>query len=67
MEALLEGGLGAIVGVISFIIVRELVSGLSTSGWSTAEVTMMFTILPLVVAVAAVLVVLAGLKGIMRG
>lgn len=65
MSDLLEGGLGAVVGVISFIIVRELISGLDTGTWGTAEVTMMYTILPLVVAVAAVVVVLAGLRRLM--
>ena len=40
MDKLLEGGLSAVVGVIAFIIVRELVSGLTTSGWGTSEVTM---------------------------
>ena len=65
MSDLLEGGLGAVVGVISFIIVRELISGLDTGSWGTAEVTMMYTILPLVVAVAAVVVVLAGLRRLM--
>lgn len=65
MASLLEGGLGAVVGVISFIIVRELISGLDTGTWGTAEVTMMYTILPLVVAVAAVVVVLAGLRRLM--
>ena len=62
---LVQGGLGAVLGVIMFIIVRELISGLSTSTWGTAEVTMMYTILPLAVAVAAVMAVLAGLRKIM--
>jgi len=66
LDKLLEGGLSAVVGVIAFIIVRELVSGLTTSGWGTSEVTMMFSILPLVVAVAAVIAVLAGMKAVMR-
>ena len=65
MSDLLEGGLGAIVGVISFIIVRELISGLDTGTWGSAEITMMYTILPLVVAVSAVVVVLAGLRRLM--
>ena len=65
MDKLLEGGLAAVIGVIAFIIVRELISGLTTSGWGTSEVTMMFTILPLVVAVAAVVGALAGIRKLM--
>jgi len=60
----LEGVLGAVAAVIAYMIIRELVDGLDTSGWGTAEVTMLNTILPLVMAVVAVVVVLAGLRRI---
>jgi mannitol-specific phosphotransferase system IIBC component len=59
---IIQGMLGAIVSVVAFITVRALVDGLSTSGWSTAEVTIMTTLLPLAIAIMAVVVVFLGLQ-----
>ena len=64
MGLVLEGILGAVAAVIAFIIIRSLVDGLDTSTWGTAEVTMLSTILPLVTAVVAVVVVLGSLRKI---
>jgi len=58
---MIEGMIGAIVGAVAFVAVRALVDGLDTSGWGTAEITMMRTILPLALAIAAVVVVFVGL------
>ena len=58
---IIEGMIGAIVGAVAFVAVRALVSGLDTSGWGTAEIVMMQTVLPLALAIVAVVVVFVGL------
>ena len=45
---------GVFGGVIAFIATRALVDGMDNSTWSTAEVTMMETVLPLVIAMGTV-------------
>jgi len=45
---------GVFGGVIAFIATRALVDGMDNSTWSTAEITMMETILPLVIAMGTV-------------
>ena len=59
---IIQGMLGAIVSVVAFITVRALVDGLNTSGWSSAEITIMRTLLPLAIAIMAVVVVFVGLQ-----
>lgn len=54
MGNLLEVFSGVFGGVIAFIATRALVDGMDNSTWSTAEVTMMETILPLVLAMGTV-------------
>lgn len=54
MGNLLEVFSGVFGGVIAFIATRALVDGMDNSSWSTAEVTMMETILPLVIAMGTV-------------
>ena len=54
MGNLLEVFSGVFGGVIAFIATRALVDGMDNSTWSTAEVTMMETILPLVIAMGTV-------------
>lgn len=50
-------------GVVVFIVTRALVDGLDNSTWSTAEVTMVETILPLVLAMACVFGVFRMFRG----
>jgi len=45
---------GVFGGVIAFIATRALVDGMDNSSWSTAEVTMMETILPLIIAMGTI-------------
>ena len=45
---------GVFGGVIAFIATRALVDGMDNTSWSTAEVTMMETILPLVIAMGTI-------------
>lgn len=61
----IEGMIGAIVGAVAFVAVRALVSGLDTSGWGAAEIVMMRTVLPLALAIAAVVVVFVGLTKVL--
>lgn len=61
---IMQGMLAAIMGAIAFMIVKELVSGMDTSGWSSAEISAMTVILPLVVAFSAVIAVLMGIQSI---
>ncbi len=62
ISRIIQGMLGAIISVVAFITVRSLVSGLSTDGWSAAEITIMTTLLPLAIAIMAVVVVFIGLQ-----
>lgn len=61
---IMQGMLAAIMGAIAFMIVKELVGGMDTSGWSSAEISAMTVILPLVVAFSAVIAVLMGIQSI---
>ena len=54
MGNLLEVFSGVFGGVIAFIATRALVDGMTNASWSTAEVTMLETILPLVIAMGTV-------------
>ena len=54
MGSLLEVFSGVFGGVIVFIATRALVDGMDNTSWSTAEVTMMETILPLIIAMGTV-------------
>ena len=64
VDKIIQGMLGAIIGAVAFVAVRAMVSGLDTSGWSTAEITMVRTILPLAISIMAVVVVFVGLQKI---
>lgn len=61
---LMQGMLAAIMGAIAFLIVKELVGGMTTTGWTAAEISAMTVILPLVVAFSAVIAVLMGIQSI---
>lgn len=53
----------AVGGAITFVVVRELIDSLDNSSWSTAEVTMWETVVPLVIAVLVVMALFGGLSG----
>jgi hypothetical protein len=59
---IIQGMLAAIIGTVAFIAVKALVSGMSTSGWSSGEITIITTVLPLAVAIMALVAVFAGLQ-----
>lgn len=61
IDRIIQGMLGAIIGSVAFVAVRAMITGLDTSGWGAAEITMMLTILPLAIAIMAVVVVFVGL------
>ena len=67
IDKIIQGMLGAIIGAVAFVAVRAMVSGLDTSGWGAAEITMMLTILPLAISIMAVVVVFVGLTKITSG
>ena len=64
IDKIIQGMLGAIIGAVAFVAVRSMVTGLDTSGWGSAEIVMMRTILPLAVSIMAVVVVFVGLQKI---
>ena len=64
IDKVIQGMLGAIIGAVAFVAVRSMVSGLDTSGWGSAEITMIRTILPLAISIMAVVVVFVGLQKI---
>lgn len=61
---IIQGMLAAIVGTVAFIAVQALVTGMDTSGWSSGSVTIIVTVLPLAVAIMALVGVFAGLQRI---
>lgn len=61
---IIQGMLAAIVGTVAFIAVQALVTGMDTSGWSSGSVTIIVTVLPLAVAIMALVGVFAGLQKI---
>ena len=61
---IIQGMLAAIVGTVAFIAVRALVSGMDTTGWTSGEITIIVTVLPLAVAIMALVAVFAGLTKI---
>ena len=67
IDKIIQGMLGAIIGAVAFVAVRAMVGGMDTSGWSSAEITMIRTILPLAVSIMAVVVVFVGLQKITAG
>lgn len=64
---IIQGMLAAIIGAIAFIAVKALVDGMDTTGWSTGEITIMTTVLPLGIAIMALVAVFAGLGRISAG
>jgi len=64
IDKVIQGMLGAIIGAVAFVAVRSMVSGLDTSCWGSAEITMIRTILPLAISIMAVVVVFVGLQKI---
>lgn len=63
----IQGMIGAIVGAVAFVAVRAMISGLDTSDWSSAEIVLLNTVLPLGVAIMAVIVVFVGLTKVQSG
>lgn len=64
---IIQGMLAAIVGTVAFIAVRALVDGMDTSSWASGEVTIMVTVLPLAVAIMALVAVFGGLQKLSGG
>jgi len=59
--------LGAtLMGIFVFAGIRLLVGGLDTSGWSDAEITIVKTLIPLALAIMAIVAVLSGWREIKR-
>lgn len=64
---IVQGMLAAIIGAVAFIAVRALVDGMDTGTWSSGEVTIMNTVLPLAVAIMALVAVFGGLQRLSGG
>jgi hypothetical protein len=54
--------MAAIGGVVSFICVREVINGQNTTGWSTLEITLFGTLVPLLVAIGVIFGIFAAMK-----
>jgi len=52
-------------GMLTFLIVKEFVGAMNTSGWGTLETTLIDTLLPAVIAIAVIILALktAGVMG----
>ncbi len=51
--------MAAIGGVVSFVVIKEIMSGQNTTGWSTLETTLFQTIVPLLAAVGVIFAIFA--------
>ena len=66
VDKIINGMVSAIVGAVSFVAVRALVDGMDNTSWSSAEVTMWETIVPLTIAIMVVVGLFLGVTR-MRG
>ena len=51
MGGAISGVMGVIGGVIAFIIVKEVIGGVTTTSWGSLEYTLMVTLVPVIVAI----------------
>lgn len=51
MGTALTAAMGVVGGVIAFIIVKEVIGGVTTTSWGSLEYTLMVTLVPVVVAI----------------
>lgn len=51
--------LAAIGGVITFVIIKEVMAGQNTSNWSSLEITLFNTIVPLLAATGVIFAIFA--------
>ena len=61
---IINGMIAAIIGAVAFIAVKALVGGMNNSTWSSSEVTMWETIVPLAIAIMTVAGLFLGLTRI---
>lgn len=61
-QKIIQGMLAAIIGTVAFIAVKALVSGMETSDWEPGEITIITVVLPLAVAIMALVAVFSGLQ-----
>jgi len=57
--AFTEMMMASIGGVISFIVVKEVLSGVNSTGWSSLETTLFQTLVPLLMAVGVLFAIFA--------
>ena len=51
--------MAAIGGVVCFVIIKQIMTGQNTTGWSTLEITLFQTIVPLLSAVGVIFAIFA--------
>lgn len=64
---LFSGTFLLIGGLVAFFVIQSFVGELNTTNWTGAEVTLITTILPAAVAIAAPLAIYMGIKKATRG
>lgn len=64
VDKIINAMLAAVVGAVAFIAVRALVDGLDNTTWSSAEVTMWETVVPLSIAILVIVALFVGLTRI---
>lgn len=58
MGGAMSAAMGVIGGVIAFIIVKEVIGGVTTTSWGTLEYTLMVTLVPVVIAIGVMFIAL---------
>lgn len=56
MGTALGAAMGVIGGVIAFIIVKEVIGGVTTTSWGSLEYTLMVTLVPVIVAIGTMFI-----------
>lgn len=51
--------MAAIGGVVCFVVIKEIMSGQNTTTWSTLEITLFTTIVPLLAAIGVIFAIFA--------
>ena len=54
----MKGAIAGIVGIIGFMIVKDFVISATTDSWSTMEITLVYTMIPVIMAVGVLLQIL---------
>lgn len=61
VDAIISAMIGALVGIIAFVVVKQIVAGQDTAGWSAAE-TAIIDVIPIALGVLVLVIVFTSLN-----